>query len=134
MIQRNLSCALCMYRSSRVIVRSKQIHKKLLHIENAMSRPLELAGPPAYTLHRSMVIIVIMNSALGLFGYLRYGDRCAGSISLNLPQDNQLVPMLCVLLFLGHNIICASCAIIQGELIKKDSNNNIIKCIYQSKT
>ncbi|XP_060859005.1 proton-coupled amino acid transporter-like protein CG1139 [Metopolophium dirhodum] len=62
----------------------------LLHIENAMSRPLELAGPPAYTLHRSMVVIVVMNSVLGLFGYLRYGDRCAGSISLNLPQHNIL--------------------------------------------
>jgi len=75
-----------------------QTHEKLLHIENAMSRPLELAGPPAYTLHRSMLVIIAMNSVLGLCGYLRYGDRCAGSISLNLPQDNRLVPR-CVLLF-----------------------------------
>lgn len=73
----------------------------LLHIENAMSRPLELAGPPAYTLHRSMVVIVVMNSALGLFGYLRYGDRCAGSISLNLPQDNRLSEVIKLMIALG---------------------------------
>ncbi|XP_060845019.1 proton-coupled amino acid transporter-like protein CG1139 [Rhopalosiphum padi] len=73
----------------------------LLHIENAMSRPLELAGPPAYTLHRAMVVIVTMNSALGLFGYMRYGDRCAGSVSLNLPQDNRLSEVIKIMIALG---------------------------------
>lgn len=66
-------------------------HKKLLHIENAMQQPLELAGPPAYTLHKSMLIIVILNGILGLSGYLRYGTKCQGSISLNLPPNNRLV-------------------------------------------
>lgn len=60
-----------------------------MHIENAMQRPLELAGPPAYTIHRSMIIIVALNGLLGFFGYLRYGDQCAGSISLNLPSGNK---------------------------------------------
>uniref|UniRef100_A0A2H8TWL3 Proton-coupled amino acid transporter 1 n=2 Tax=Melanaphis sacchari TaxID=742174 RepID=A0A2H8TWL3_9HEMI len=73
----------------------------LLHIENAMSRPLELAGPPSYTLHRSMVVIVMMNSALGLFGYMRYGDRCEGSISLNLPQNNRLSEVIKIMIALG---------------------------------
>ncbi|KAL4135762.1 hypothetical protein QTP88_007352 [Uroleucon formosanum] len=73
----------------------------LLHIENAMSRPLELVGPPSYTLHRAMVVIVTMNSALGLFGYLRYGDRCEGSISLNLPQDNRLSEVIKIMIALG---------------------------------
>ncbi|XP_001944882.2 proton-coupled amino acid transporter-like protein pathetic [Acyrthosiphon pisum] len=72
----------------------------LLHIENAMSRPLELAGPP-YTLHRSVVVIIIMNSVLGLFGYLRYGDQCAGSISLNLPQDNHLSQVIKMMIAAG---------------------------------
>jgi len=56
-----------------------------------MRKPLEFAGPPSYTLHRSMVIIMLLNGTLGLFGYLRYGELCAGSISLNLPPDNRLV-------------------------------------------
>lgn len=64
---------------------------KLLHVENAMSRPLELVGPPAYTLHKSMVVIIILNIVLGVSGYLRYGDRCTGSVSLNLPPNNKLV-------------------------------------------
>lgn len=62
---------------------------KLLHVENAMSRPRELVGPPAYTLHKAMVVIVILNIVLGVFGYLKYGDRCTGSVSLNLPPNNK---------------------------------------------
>lgn len=67
------------------------VPQKLLHIENAMRQPMELAGPPAYTLHKAMVVIVAFNGALGLCGYLRYGERCLGSISLSLPSNNRLV-------------------------------------------
>lgn len=56
-----------------------------------MSRPLELAGPPSFTLHQAMVVIVVLNSLLGLCGYIKYGDLCEGSISLNLPRNNRLV-------------------------------------------
>ncbi|CAH1732870.1 unnamed protein product [Aphis gossypii] len=73
----------------------------LLHIENAMSKPLELVGPPSYTLHRSIIVIVTMNSALGLFGYMRYGDRCLGSISLNLPEDNRLSEVIKIMVAVG---------------------------------
>lgn len=60
-----------------------------MHIENSMKNPLGLAGPPSYTLHWSMVIIVLLNGALGFFGYIRYGERCLGSLPLNLPSDNR---------------------------------------------
>ncbi|KAF0767583.1 proton-coupled amino acid transporter-like protein CG1139 [Aphis craccivora] len=73
----------------------------LLHIENAMSKPLELAGPPSYTLHRSIIVIITMNSVLGLFGYMRYGDRCLGSISLNLPENNRLSEVIKIMIALG---------------------------------
>ncbi|XP_025419886.1 proton-coupled amino acid transporter-like protein CG1139 [Sipha flava] len=72
----------------------------LLHIENAMSRPLELAGPP-FTLHQSMVVIMILNSVLGLCGYLKYGDLCEGSISLNLPRNNRLSEVIKTMIALG---------------------------------
>ncbi|VVC38476.1 Amino acid transporter, transmembrane domain [Cinara cedri] len=73
----------------------------LLHIENAMKKPLELAGPPTYTLHRSMVLIILLNGLLGFFGYIRYGSRCAGSISLNLPSGNKLSEAVKVMIAIG---------------------------------
>ncbi|VVC37500.1 Amino acid transporter, transmembrane domain [Cinara cedri] len=57
----------------------------LLHIENVMENPLELAGPPSYTLHVSMLVTILANIFMGLFGYIKYGTKCKGNISLNLP-------------------------------------------------
>lgn len=64
---------------------------QLLHVENTMAKPWDLAGPPGFILHQSMIIIILVNGALGFCGYWRYGDLCMGSISLNLPKDNMLV-------------------------------------------
>lgn len=78
-------------RPSHVVLQYSYLPRiKLMHIENSMKKPRELAGPPSYTLHWSMLIIVILNGALGFFGYIRYGERCLGSIPLNLPSDNRL--------------------------------------------
>lgn len=38
-------------------------------------------------LNRAMSIIVFLYVGMGLFGYLRYGEEAAGSITLNLPSD-----------------------------------------------
>ncbi|CAI6357784.1 unnamed protein product [Macrosiphum euphorbiae] len=73
----------------------------LMHIENSMKKPLELAGPPGYTLHWSMLIIVLLNGALGFFGYIRYGERCLGSVPLNLPSDNSLSECVKIVVTLG---------------------------------
>ncbi|XP_060858812.1 proton-coupled amino acid transporter-like protein pathetic [Metopolophium dirhodum] len=73
----------------------------LMHIENSMKKPRELAGPPGYTLHWSMLIIVILNGALGFFGYIRYGERCLGSIPLNLPSENSLSEGVKIVVTLG---------------------------------
>ena len=44
---------------------------------------------PGYTgvLNRSMVVIVLMYVFMGFFGYVRYGEKSAGSITLNLPPE-----------------------------------------------
>ena len=38
-------------------------------------------------LNTSMILVAIMYYAVGLFGYLKYGDECEPSITLNLPFD-----------------------------------------------
>lgn len=64
-----------------------------------MARPKTLAGPPNYTLHKTMFLIVFLNCIFGLSGYLRFGDTCQGSISLNLPAEDPLVYYFCILFY-----------------------------------
>lgn len=43
-------------------------------------------GRPCGVLNNSMVIIVFLYVGMGFFGYLNYGDKAKGSITLNLPE------------------------------------------------
>lgn len=70
--------------------------KKLLKIEGNMINPKKLAGPPTYTLHWSVVFIILINTVIGVLGYISYGDGVLGSISLNLPSNSWLVYFITV--------------------------------------
>lgn len=41
-------------------------------------------------LNRAMISIIILYVGMGLFGYLTYGDKALGSITLNLPSDTEM--------------------------------------------
>lgn len=58
----------------------------MLPLENEMKTP-QCFGGTTGVLNRGMVVIVILYVAMGLFGYLRFGDEAAGSITLNLPSQ-----------------------------------------------
>lgn len=38
-------------------------------------------------LNTGMVIVAALYTGIGFFGYLKYGDRVRGSITLNLPDS-----------------------------------------------
>ena len=38
-------------------------------------------------LNRGMFVIVILYVLVGFFGYIKYGSESAGSVTLNLPQQ-----------------------------------------------
>lgn len=44
---------------------------------------------PGYfgVLNRSMVVIVTLYTVIGFLGFVRYGDKAEGSVTLNLPPD-----------------------------------------------
>ena len=42
-------------------------------------------------LNTSMILVSCLYIGVGFFGYLKYGDTVAGSITLNLPVDELLV-------------------------------------------
>lgn len=58
----------------------------VLPLENNMKTPEDFGGMTG-VLNTSMVIVATLYTAVGFFGYLKYGDGVKGSITLNLPQD-----------------------------------------------
>lgn len=58
----------------------------VLPLENNMKTPNHFIGCPG-VLNFGMFIVVLLYSATGFFGYLKYGDLTQGSITINLPQD-----------------------------------------------
>ncbi|XP_075214391.1 proton-coupled amino acid transporter-like protein pathetic [Lycorma delicatula] len=58
----------------------------IMPIENAMKTPHHFLGCPG-VLNISMSVVVGFFIVIGFFGYLKYGDGAAGSITFNLPHD-----------------------------------------------
>lgn len=61
----------------------------MLPLENEMKTPQDFGGTTG-VLNRGMVTIVILYVAIGFLGYLQYGDKSAGSVTLNLPSDTEV--------------------------------------------
>ena len=55
-------------------------------VENEMKNPKHLTHGPRL-LYIAMLIVGILTTAVGFFGYWKYGDDVKGAISLNLPDD-----------------------------------------------
>lgn len=65
---------------------------------------------PCGVLNIAMGSIVALYAVLGFFGYIRYGSKIAGSITLNLPTDEGLgiavQILLAIAIFFTHPIQC----------------------------
>ncbi|XP_059487418.1 proton-coupled amino acid transporter-like protein CG1139 isoform X2 [Neocloeon triangulifer] len=61
----------------------------VLPLQNEMKKPKKFAAP-AGVLNIGMTMVTILFTAIGFLGYLKYGEGVAGSVTLNLPQDNIL--------------------------------------------
>ncbi|XP_055705064.1 proton-coupled amino acid transporter-like protein CG1139 isoform X1 [Phlebotomus papatasi] len=57
----------------------------VLPLENNMGNPEDLGGWTG-VLNTGMVIVACLYTAVGFFGYLKYGDKVSGSITLDLPN------------------------------------------------
>ncbi|KAL4703799.1 hypothetical protein ACJJTC_011599 [Scirpophaga incertulas] len=58
----------------------------VLPLENNMKTPEDFGGWNG-VLNTGMVIVAALYTAIGFFGYLKYGEHVLGSITLNLPND-----------------------------------------------
>jgi amino acid permease len=64
----------------------------VLPLVKEMQHPARISGPNG-VLNTSMSMVALLYMAMGYFGYAKYGQTVAGSITLNLPQTtlNELV-------------------------------------------
>lgn len=58
----------------------------ILPLENEMKTPNAFGGSVG-VLNRAMVVIVSLYIGMGLFGYMKFGPKVLGSITLNLPDE-----------------------------------------------
>ena len=58
----------------------------VLPIENQMKTPKDMRGWNG-VLNIAMVMVTSLYMAVGVFGYLKYGENVLGSITLNLPSN-----------------------------------------------
>lgn len=56
-------------------------------LENNMKTPKNFGGMFG-VLNIGMFIVTIMYAIMGFFGYVKYGDKALGSITLNIPKDH----------------------------------------------
>lgn len=59
----------------------------VLPLENNMKNPQDFGGRFG-VLNTGMVVVACLYTAVGFFGYLKYGDGVLGSITLNLPGSD----------------------------------------------
>lgn len=69
----------------------------VMPLENNMKTPNHFIGCPG-VLNTGMFFVVSLYATVGFFGYLKYGEGTAGSITLNLPEDEVYVTIQFILL------------------------------------
>ncbi|EZA48332.1 hypothetical protein DMN91_008531 [Ooceraea biroi] len=80
----------------------------IMPLENEMKTPRSFMRPCG-VLNIAMGVIVTMYAALGFFGYICYGSKIAGSITLNLPTEDLGIAvqiLLAIAIFFTHPIQC----------------------------
>ncbi|XP_053678236.1 neutral amino acid uniporter 4-like [Anopheles nili] len=69
----------------------------VLPLENNMANPRDFIAWNG-VLNTGMTIVVCLYSAVGFYGYLKYGEQAQGSVTLNLPTDHLLAQLVRLLM------------------------------------
>ncbi|XP_067010219.1 proton-coupled amino acid transporter-like protein pathetic isoform X2 [Anabrus simplex] len=79
----------------------------VLPLENNMKNPQDFGGWTG-VLNTGMVIVAALYTSVGFFGYLKYGEKVKGSVTLNLPPGDILAQsvrlMMSVAIFLSYGL------------------------------
>lgn len=104
-------------------------------LENEMKKP-RLFGSPCGVLHVGMASIISLYVGMGFFGYLRYGDKVEGSITLNLESTEVLAKVVQILLALAiyvtHALQCyVAVDIVWNEYISRKVRKDSRKIFWE---
>ncbi|XP_058459149.1 proton-coupled amino acid transporter-like protein pathetic [Malaya genurostris] len=69
----------------------------VMPVENSMAKPQHFLGCPG-VLNTAMGTVIVLYAVIGFFGYVRYGENAAGSITLNLPTEDVLSKIVQILI------------------------------------
>ncbi|XP_069675105.1 proton-coupled amino acid transporter 1 isoform X2 [Periplaneta americana] len=69
----------------------------VLPLENNMKNPQDFGGWNG-VLSAGMGFVTILYTAIGFFGYLKYGDQALGSVTLNLPIDDTMAQLVRIIM------------------------------------
>lgn len=61
----------------------------VMPVENSMKKPQQFLGKPSVLLI-AMVAVTVLYTVIGLLGYIRFGSKIKGSITLNLGKEEWL--------------------------------------------
>ena len=59
----------------------------MLPLQNEMMKPEQFTKPFG-VLNIGMTVVTFLLLLMGFLGYLKYGDKVEGSLTLNLPQED----------------------------------------------
>ncbi|EEB18928.1 proton-coupled amino acid transporter, putative [Pediculus humanus corporis] len=88
----------------------------IIALENNMETPKSFGGYFG-VLNRGMFVIVILYVLVGFFGYIKYGSESAGSVTLNLPQQEILSQSVQILFAIAIFITYALQSYVPVEII-----------------
>ncbi|KAH0948889.1 hypothetical protein HN011_005914 [Eciton burchellii] len=88
----------------------------IIALENNMKTP-QYFGGYCGVLNIGMSVIVVLYIAMGFFGYLKYGDQAAGSVTFNLPQDEAMAQSIKIMFAIAIFITYALQAYVPVEII-----------------
>lgn len=72
----------------------------VMPVENSMAKPQHFLGCPG-VLNTAMGTVITLYAVIGFFGYVRYGDISAGSVTLNLPTEDIMAKIAQLLIALA---------------------------------
>lgn len=104
-------------------------------LENEMKKPKNFIKPFG-VLNIGMGVIVILYTAMGFFGYIRYGGQIEGSITFSLKDPmllaNSVQILLAVAIFFTHPIQCyVAIDIVWNEYMGSMMEKNSHKLLWE---
>ncbi|KAL1117150.1 hypothetical protein AAG570_004477 [Ranatra chinensis] len=107
----------------------------IIALENNMQTPASFGGYFG-VLNKGMTVIVFLYAFVGFFGYVKYGEKSLGSVTLNIPNDEPLAHsvniIFAIAIFISYALQCyVPVEIIWNTYMKQKLENSNKKLLIE---